>query len=105
MTKLKTTLLATTLLALPLVAQAQPVSGLYVGAGAGMNFLGNQNHSASTDVFSVFDFYDYLGAAKVNARARTESRPGFVALASIGWGFGNGLRVEVEACCGGERDV
>lgn len=34
---LRRTLLAATILALPLAAQAQPVSGLYVAAGAGAN--------------------------------------------------------------------
>ena len=35
---LRKALLAATVLALPVAAQAQPVSGLYVGAGAGVNY-------------------------------------------------------------------
>jgi hypothetical protein len=41
---LRKALLAATVLALPAAAQAQPVSGLYVGAGAGLNF-----HQESSD--------------------------------------------------------
>ena len=36
---LKKALLAATILALPVAAQAQPVSGLYVGAGVGGNSM------------------------------------------------------------------
>ncbi len=35
---LRKALLAATVLALPMAAQAQPVSGVYVGAGVGANF-------------------------------------------------------------------
>jgi outer membrane protein OmpA-like peptidoglycan-associated protein len=72
---LKKALLAATVLALPVAAQAQPVTGLYVGAGAGLNF-----HQDSTGD---------------GARVRYDDIGG-VGLASIGWGFGNGLRAEVE---------
>ena len=77
---LRKALLAATVLALPVAAQAQPmsappVSGLYVGAGAGVNF--HQISDADR------------GKAKFEY-------PGAVGLASIGWGFGNGLRAEIE---------
>jgi outer membrane protein OmpA-like peptidoglycan-associated protein len=72
---LKKALLAATVLALPVAAQAQPVSGLYVGAGAGFNFHQDANGDG--------------------ARIRFDDIGG-VGLASIGWGFGNGLRAEVE---------
>jgi outer membrane protein OmpA-like peptidoglycan-associated protein len=72
---LRKALLAATVLALPLAAQAQPVTGLYIGAGAGVNFrpdaTGGGLNVRTTDV-------------------------GAVGLASVGWGFGNGLRVEAE---------
>jgi OmpA-OmpF porin, OOP family len=72
---LRKALLAATVLALPVAAQAQPVSGLYIGAGGGINVhqLSNNN--------GVKTKFDDIGA---------------VGLASIGWGFGNGLRAEVE---------
>jgi hypothetical protein len=42
--------MAATMLALPVLAQAQPVSGIYVGAGAGANFAGHEEstHEAQT---------------------------------------------------------
>src|SRR3954447_23744064 len=75
---LKKALLAATILALPVAAQAQPVSGLYVGAGAGVNFMQESKFNA-------------LGYG-----AKIETKPGMVAVGSLGWGFGNGLRAEVE---------
>ena len=75
---LKKALLAATVLALPLAAQAQPVSGLYVGAGAGVNFMQESKFNA-------------LGYG-----AKIETKPGWAAVGALGWGFGNGLRAEVE---------
>lgn len=81
MTKFRTTLMAATVLAaLPLAAKAQPVSGLYVAGGAGVNFVQSFNVNEGES--------DY---GKASPR-----QPGFVGLGSIGWGFGNGLRLEVE---------
>ncbi len=72
---LKRALLAVTMLALPMTAaQAQPVTGLYVGAGAGVNF---RHDSESRGVELI-------------------SKVGGVGVGAIGWGFGNGLRTEVE---------
>ena len=103
--RLKTTLLATTLIALPLMAaNAQPVSGPYVSAGAGVNFLQNQTFSASTNPFTVFggegggEQARALGSDEglVRGSNRGSARTGFVGLGSIGWGFGNGFRAELE---------
>ena len=71
---LKKALLAATMLALPLAAQAQPVTGLYIGAGVGLNIL-QSTKDAGIEV--SFD-------------------PGYVGVLSVGFGFGNGLRLEVE---------
>ncbi len=72
---LRKTLLAATMLCLPLAAQAQPVNGLYVGAGVG----GNYRHDATIPGSTV----------------RPETL-GWVGLGSICYGFGNGLRAELE---------
>jgi OmpA-OmpF porin, OOP family len=61
----------------PGVAQAQPMNGLYVGAGARVNWLTDTNIRAP-------------GTGKVRADA------GFVGLGSVGFAFGNGFRVELE---------
>jgi len=89
--KLRTTLLAATAMALPFAAQlgqaqAQPVTGLYIGAGAGINFMQHQNHSAIAGDFSEYEV----------ASGRASHRPGIAVVGSIGWGFGNGLRAEIE---------
>ncbi len=79
--QLRNALLAATIMALPLAAQAQPVQGLYVGAGVGANFMQSESVSLS-------------GA--VSGSGNGSLHPGFAGVLSIGWGFGNGLRVEVE---------
>ncbi|WP_158295535.1 outer membrane protein, partial [Crenalkalicoccus roseus] len=72
---LRKALLAATVLALPAAAQAQPVTGLYVGAGAGLNFRHDSNKSGVDIRFE---------------------QPGAAVVGAIGWGFGNGLRAEIE---------
>ena len=88
---LKTILLAATTLALPLAAQAQPVTGLYVGAGVGANFKQDQNGNANLNVPQTGDTI-VIGRTS----GKLSSDPGFAALGSVGWGFGNGLRMEIE---------
>ncbi|MBS0560664.1 MAG: OmpA family protein [Proteobacteria bacterium] len=84
---LRSALLAATVLALPLAAQAQPVTGLYVGAGVGYNILGNQDINVPGS----------LGLAGVaGSGGQLQFQGGFVGKASVGWGFGNGLRAELE---------
>jgi len=80
---LKKALLAATMLALPVAAQAQPVTGLYVGAGIGMNML------MQTDVD--------LNNSFASPRSGTaEFNYGYLGVISLGWGFGNGVRAEIE---------
>ena len=61
--------------AMPLMAAAQPITGPYVGAGAGVNLW----HDSTSRGFRIHD-----------------EDIGIVGLGSLGWGFGNGLRAEVE---------
>jgi OmpA-OmpF porin, OOP family len=77
------TLLTASLLGLPIAAAAQPVTGLYVGAGAGVNLL--QDQSTSTSVAGV----------TIN-HGKSHAEVGFAGVLSLGWGFGNGLRAEIE---------
>ncbi|MBN8902583.1 MAG: OmpA family protein [Rhodospirillales bacterium] len=69
-------------------AQDAPITGLYVGAGVGANWM--QSNSVQVN----------LGGLGVGQPAAGNSNiyfnTGFVALASVGWGFGNGLRAELE---------
>jgi len=67
------------ILALPAAAQAQPVNGVYIGAGAGANWRANISE----------------GSAQ-GSRLTIGTDLGFVGLVSVGYGFGNGLRAELE---------
>ncbi|MFT8242504.1 OmpA family protein [Roseomonas sp. BN140053] len=88
---LKKALLAATMLALPVVANAQPVTGLYVGAGAGANWLQSTRNDVDRDSsFAVRN----LGLPSDSTKFKFDL--GFGGVVSIGYGFGNGLRVEAE---------
>ncbi len=80
--KFRGALLAASILALPMQVGAQPVTGLYVGAGTGINIMQDES------VKSV----DGLATPGV----KLETNVGAVGVASVGWGFGNGLRAEFE---------
>ena len=84
--RLRAFLMTATMLAAPVAVRAQPISGVYVGVGAGVNFLQDERLRSATIAGSNVD----LG----KTRARFD--PGYRALASVGYGFGNGLRVELE---------
>ncbi len=80
---MKRTLLAATLLMLPLAARAQPIQGLYVGAGAGATWEEQTRVRLHTGPSP---------GPTLDANFST----GFAGLGSIGWGFGNGVRIEAE---------
>jgi OOP family OmpA-OmpF porin len=84
---LRKALLAATMLSLPLAAQAQPVTGLYVGAGAGANWYGKSDNAGLT--VRTSDRSEGIGFL-------SDAPNGWVGLVNLGWGFGNGLRLEVE---------
>ena len=83
---LKKALLAATMLALPLAAQAQPVNGLYVGAGAGVNFLQESDIELSRQ----------FGGTNAARNGTAEFNLGWAGVISLGYGFGNGVRAEIE---------
>jgi OOP family OmpA-OmpF porin len=83
---LRTTLLTATLFTTPFAAWAQPISGVYVGVGAGVNFMQDEQLRAGG-----------IGGSNLNlGKARLQFDPGYRALASVGYGLGNGLRIEIE---------
>jgi len=88
--QLRSALLAATVLATPIAASAQPVTGLYVGAGAGINAMSQENINGIG-----------LGTAALRnafhpTNGNLNGSVGFAGVVSVGWGFGNGLRAEIE---------
>jgi outer membrane protein OmpA-like peptidoglycan-associated protein len=79
-------LLAATVMSLPIVATAQPINGFYLGAGAGINLMADENVQSIT-----FD-----GETLGTSGRKLTMNVGPVAVLSAGWGFGNGLRTELE---------
>src|SRR4051794_9956292 len=84
--------LAATILSLPLAAQAQPVSGVYVGAGVGANFRLDPDGDYSRSLVSTVR----APTATASGQVKATTEPNFMGLFSVGYGFGNGLRAEVE---------
>jgi outer membrane protein OmpA-like peptidoglycan-associated protein len=68
---------------LPLVAQAQPVSGPYIAGGLGANWLQDTTLNGAVN--------NALGS-----KIENEFEVGYIGVLSLGWGFGNGLRAEIE---------
>src|SRR3954454_3462931 len=92
---MRKTLLGATAMALSLPASAwaqmpsAPISGLYVGAGVGWNYLeGEQLKNFATQSAA-------FGGVSVNNKS-VNFGSGFATVLSLGWGIGNGLRAELE---------
>jgi len=87
---MRSTLLAATLLATTScfhgMARAQPVSGVYIGAGGGANFLQEERIKSIRGARGI--------TTPSNVRAGFQA--GVAGLGSVGYGFGNGVRVELE---------
>jgi outer membrane protein OmpA-like peptidoglycan-associated protein len=84
---------ASMLVAAPVVgaigASAQPVTGLYLGGAAGWKQPLDREHMDQRRAFGG------AGAA-LNGRHKAQYDAGYVGLMSLGWGFGNGVRTEIE---------
>jgi OOP family OmpA-OmpF porin len=88
----KTSLLAAAaVLALPALAQAQPITGLYLGAGIGGNYLDKSDVTGQSAADKAA-----LQNAFGTSNLSTEFAWGYAGVLSLGWGFGNGLRAEIE---------
>ena len=96
-------LLAATLLAAPAAAMAQdstpwylpnpsaaPIQGVYLGAGAGWNHSDKRNATAQGGNAAYFD------TTRASRQGSIEFDEGYAGVLSVGWGFGNGLRTEIE---------
>ena len=93
---MKKALLAATMLTLPAaMASAQPVTGPYIGAGAGANWINNpERFDLSGD--TVRGNFGLPPNVRVNDAGKANFELGWGAVVSLGWGFGNGVRAEVE---------
>ncbi len=89
--RLRSALMAATVLAIPVAVQAQPIEGLYVGAGAGVNFKQDQNFTGLNANVGPLAPYSSSGSG-----LKLTYDTGWVGVASIGYGLGNGLRIEAE---------
>jgi outer membrane protein OmpA-like peptidoglycan-associated protein len=103
MNRLKTSLmLGAAAIALPAAANAQSffdgfrvqpqqtVSGIYIGAGAGVNLHNNTRLSPDRGLAQV------LSRSNIGGRGKAIFEPGFTGVLSVGYGLGNGLRFEIE---------
>ncbi|MGK7863673.1 OmpA family protein [Falsiroseomonas sp. E2-1-a4] len=86
--RVRNALLAATFLAVPLAAQAQPISGFYVGAGAGVNLLQESDISVTGPAAA--------GATRAQRSGMVDFNYGYAGVISLGYGYGNGVRVELE---------
>ena len=75
--KLRSALVAASMLALPAAAIAQPVDGLYIGAGVGYNYTQDQS-------------------IKTAPGGQLTTSGGVIGVGSVGYGFGNGFRAEIQ---------
>jgi len=91
----KRALLAATILAVPTVASAQPVTGLYIGAGAGANWI-NPPSKFDLSGNTAPGNFGLPSNVTVNNAGKAIFHTGWTGVASIGWGFGNGVRAEIE---------
>jgi len=85
--KIRTALLAATILSLPVAVNAETVTGLYVSGGAGVNWMSNVVLKSLTDVY---------GGQWLSSSGNFNTNTGFVGVGALGYGLGNGLRLEAE---------
>jgi outer membrane protein OmpA-like peptidoglycan-associated protein len=87
-------LLAATVLAMPATAMAQapfqPVTGLYIAGGAGVNWLMDR------DLEAQGGNRNYFNTTGARSYGETRQDTGWGGVGSLGWGFGNGVRLEIE---------
>src|ERR1700733_14926480 len=77
--QLRSALLATAMMALPLVAaNAQPVAGPYISLGGGVNFMQQESIKSAPSGTNL------------------DLNTGATGVLAGGWGFGNGIRAEIE---------
>jgi len=84
--KFRSALAAATVLALPIAATAQPIGGIYIGAGAGVNIMHDE----------IAKFGTTGGPLVARGSRSLKTRVGPAVSVALGYGLGNGLRAEIE---------
>jgi outer membrane protein OmpA-like peptidoglycan-associated protein len=88
--KLRNALLVATMFAAPAVAMAQPVTGPYVSLGVGATYLEDQDlKQVNVPALGAYSYGTYN-----NGHIRTDTD--VMGTGSIGYGLGNGFRIEVQ---------
>ena len=90
MIRFRTALLASAVASAPFIAVAQPVTGLYIAAGGGLNYLQGTERTLQGNAGAA------ARAAGISDKAEVNWQNGYAVVGSIGWDFGNGIRAEVE---------
>ncbi len=93
--KLRSALLAATVMVAPVAAKAQAINGLYIGAGAGANFMHDEKITGVAFPNILGSTAGTVQGQRING-GRVKLDTGFVGVASVGYGLGNGLRFELE---------
>jgi len=88
--KLRNALLVATMLAAPIAAFAQPVTGPYISLGVGATYLQDQNLTSVS--------VPALGATSygVGNNGHIRSNTDIIGSAAVGYGLGNGIRIELQ---------
>ena len=91
---LRSFLLTSALSFIPSLASATTISGLYVDGGAGYNLVQDQHVHANMPATNIPKVGELPGYAL--PKFSVNHSTGFTGFGAVGWGFGNGLRVEAE---------
>ncbi len=83
--KFRVALLVASVLSAPTAVLAQPVTGPYVSLGGGIDYLMDQDFRGGIK-----------GSSLVNGRTKLTTNTSGIASAAIGYGLGNGLRIELQ---------
>ncbi len=82
--KFRVALLVASVLTAPVAALAQPVTGPYISLGAGINYLIDQDFRGGND------------SAITSNRNKISTNTSGIASVAVGYGLGNGLRIELQ---------
>ncbi len=89
--KFRSALLVASVLSAPVAALAQPVTGPYVSLGVGLDYLLDQNVRGDSQAYTA-------------GRDKLTNNVGGIASGAIGYGLGNGIRIELQGDWGATRE-